>query len=68
LGDVGPLLIVAHVSSPSSHPAEGAFDDPSARQNLEAFLVVAAADDLDDKVEVSGLVHELEPVIGAVGE
>ena len=67
-GDVDALLVVAHQASPAREPAEGALYHPAPRQRLEARLVVDAANDLDDEVEESGLVHELRPVIGAVRE
>src|SRR5439155_7083451 len=68
MGYVDPLLVIPDQTPPSDHPAEGAFDDASAWQDREALLVVGAADDLDDEVEIAGLVHEFEPVIGAVRE
>lgn len=68
LGDIDPLLVVADQASPSAHPAKGALDDPAARQGLEAFLVAAPTDDLDDEIEIASLVHELEPVVGSIGE
>src|SRR5665213_393283 len=65
--DVDALLVVAHETSPARHPAEGAFDDPAAG-HLEPLLVVGPTDDLDHEVEIGGFVHELQPVISAVGE
>ena len=63
------LLVVAHSTAPADHPSEGSLDDPAARgKTLKPPLVVGSSDDLDDEVEVGGLVHELQPVIGAVGE
>lgn len=35
---------------------------------MEALLVVAASDDLGDEVEEGGLVHQLQPIVGGVGE
>ena len=66
--DVDALLVVAHETSPARHPAEAAFNDPPAGGHLEARLLVRPPDDLHDEVEVAGLVHQLEPVVGGVGE
>src|ERR1700741_217995 len=68
LGDVDPLLVVAHEAAPPGHPTKGALDHPAPWQHLEAWFGVDAADDLDDEVEEGGLVHECRPVIGAIGE
>src|SRR6266481_3751684 len=68
LGDVDPLLVVAHEAAPPGHPTKGALDHPAPWQHLEAWFGVDAADDLDDEVEEGGLVHECCPVIGAIGE
>lgn len=68
LGHVYALLVVAHQASPSREPTEGAFDDPTTRQHLEARLFVDAADDLDDELVEGGLIHELRAVVRAVGE
>src|SRR5260370_6071946 len=68
LGDVDPLLVVAHEAAPPGHPTKGALDHPAQWQHLEAWFGVDAADDLDDEVEEGGLVHECCPVIGAIGE
>ena len=68
LRDVDALFVVAHEAPPSGHPAEGALDDPAAWQDLESLLAVGSTNDLDGEVKVGGLVHELQPVIGAVRE
>src|SRR6266481_5240218 len=68
LGDVDPLLVVAHEAAPPGHPTKGALDHPAPWQHLEAWFGVDAADDLYDEVEEGGLVHECCPVIGAIGE
>src|ERR1700691_3971192 len=66
--DIDAPLIVAHQASPAHHPSEGTFDHPPARQNLEALLVVGPADDLDDKIEIGRFIHQVEPIVGAIGE
>jgi hypothetical protein len=68
LGDVEALLKVTNQAAPADHPAEAALDDPTARQDLEAGFGIGSADDLDDEVEKVGFVHELQPVVGAIGE
>src|ERR1700727_1825254 len=68
LGDVDALFVVTDEASPAGHPSEGSFNHPSARQDGEAFGSFDATDDLDGELQESGLVHQLCPVIGAVGE
>src|SRR6516162_1039157 len=68
LGDIEALLVVAHETAPACEPGEGSLDHPAAGQNLEAGLSVDTADNLDDEAEEGGLVHELGPVVGTVGE
>ena len=59
LRDIGALFVVAHQASPAGEPCEGAFDDPAARHDLEAGLVVDPEGDFNDEVEEGRLVHEL---------
>lgn len=68
LGDVETLLVVAYKPAPTGEPAEGALHHPAARQDLEAWLLVDAPDDLDDEVPEVGFVHQLRSIVGAVGE
>lgn len=67
-GHVDATLVVTHEASPADHPTEAALDDPTAGQDLEPCLPFVATDDLQDEVEIGGLVHQLQPIIGAVGE
>jgi hypothetical protein len=59
--------VVADEPPPSCHPAEGPLDDPASQQNIESRLAFDASDDFDDEIKIGGLVHELAPVVGAVG-
>ena len=68
LRDIDALLVVAHEAAPPGHRSEGAFDDLSTWQHLEALLIIGSMNDLDNEVEVVGLAHEFEPVIGGIGE
>lgn len=68
LGHVYALLIVSDQAAPSREPSEGAFNDPTTRQHLEARLLVDPANDLDNELVEGGLVHELRTVVCAVGE
>src|SRR5918999_347724 len=68
LGDVETALVIAHQASVAHEPAEGTFNNPAARDHLEAWLGIQPPDDLDHEVEESGLVEQLAPVVGAVGE
>lgn len=68
LCDIDAALVVVHEASPSGHPSEGSFHDPAPGENLKAFRSVPTPNHLNDEVQVSSLVHQLEPVIGAVRE
>ena len=68
LGHVEAPLVVSDKTAPTDHPADGTFDDPPARDDLEACRRVGATDDLDDEVEECGLVHQLHPVVARIGE
>ena len=68
LGDVGALLEVADEAAVLDQPAEGALDDPSAWQRLEAWQGAGPLD--DGQCEVGLLLrpcHELAGV-SAIGE
>ena len=67
-GDIYTGFVVSHEAAPSCHTSKGSFNDPSPRQDLEACLFVGTPANLDDKVQEGSLVHELPPVVGAVGE
>ena len=68
LGYVEALLVVPNEAAPAHHPAEGSLDDPSPRQHLETLLVVGSPDDFDYKLKKGRLVHQRQPVVGAIGE
>lgn len=68
MGDIDPLLVAGDQESPPDHQTKGALDDSAARQDFQAFLVVAPADDLHNEVGIAGLAHELEPVVSTIGE
>jgi hypothetical protein len=40
LQDVDTSLVITQEASPPDHPAGGVLDDPTARQRLEALLIV----------------------------
>lgn len=62
-------LPVLGQSSTSTQPGKGAFNHPSARQNLEAFGVVTAFDDLDGPASfTSQCLLQLVPGIAAIGK
>lgn len=67
LRDVETLFVIAHEAAPAHHRS-GSLDDPTAGQNVEALLAFDAAHDFDDEVQEGGFVHELGPVVGAIGE
>src|SRR5476651_2288838 len=47
LGVIGSLLVIAGEAAGLVEPTEGALDDPTLAHELEAFGVVAAADDVE---------------------
>ena len=67
-GDIDALFVVAHEAAPSRHPSKGPLNHPTARQDLEAWVVVDASDDLDDEGLERRLVHELAPIVSPVGK
>ena len=66
VGDVDTRFVVSNEPSVAGHPSEGALDDPAAGQDLETGF--GAPHDLDAEVEEGGLVEQLPPVVGAIGE
>src|ERR1700733_6113100 len=66
--DVDKALVVAHEPAPSDHPAESPLHDPAAWENLKSFLAVAATDDFQHELQIGGLVHQLQPIIGGVSK
>lgn len=68
MGDNDPFFVVAHETAPSDHSAKGPLDPPAAGENLESLLLITAADNVGDEVEIAGLFHELQAMVGTVGE
>ena len=68
LGDIDALFVGSYEVSPSSHPAEGSFDHPAAWQDVEPFGSFDPANHFDNELENGGFIHQLSPVIGAVGK
>ena len=66
VGDVDTRFVVSNEPSVAGHPSEGALDDSAAGQDLETGF--GAPHDLDAEVEEGGLVEQLPPVVGAIGE
>ena len=67
-GDLGELLVVANEASVFEDPGEGALNDPSAWQDLEALGASAPPDNLERDVGlVAGPCHEAAGV-AAIGE
>lgn len=60
--------MISHEAPPSDHRSEGSFDDAPAGQNLEGIPVIRATNNLDNEIEIAGLVHKLEAIIGPVCE
>lgn len=66
--DIDALLIIPHEAAPFGHPARGSQGDSSARQDLEAGLMVAAADNRQHEVTVSTGVLQFGSGIRSVAE
>jgi hypothetical protein len=62
LRDIDALFVIAHEASPSCHPAEGSFDDPAARQDMEAFCSFDPAKYLNGELQEGSFVHQLRSV------
>jgi hypothetical protein len=67
-GHIEALLIIPHETAPFGHPSEGSLHDPAARQHFEARLMIAAADNLQNKVTISAGVEQFGAVVGTVTE
>lgn len=56
---IDPHLVIADQPTRLDEPAESPLDDPSLGQDLEAFHVVAALDDLQVDLPVTGKIGDL---------
>jgi hypothetical protein len=66
--NIDALFVIAHEAAPSHHPTEGSFHHPASGKNLEALdpsqrLITSMV-----RSEVGGFVHQLSPIINAIGE
>ena len=69
LGGGDGFLPVLGQAAASSQPCEGSFDDPSARQDLEALGGIGSLDDLDPPVAgAPQRLPQLRAGVAAVGE
>lgn len=65
---IDATVLITHEPPPTGHPANGSLDHPASRKDLKALCSFAAADDLDDEIQIGRLVHQPQALIGAVGE
>lgn len=67
-GDDGEGFVMSHETAVAAQPGEGALDDPSSADDLEAAVVVDPFDDLECHRLVGEVGGELVTGIGAVGK
>src|ERR1700738_1142566 len=67
-GDVEAFFVIADEAAISYEPAEAALDHPAAGNDLEPWISVGSAYDLDHEIEESRLVEESATIVGAIGE
>jgi hypothetical protein len=67
-GGHGQSLVVGHEPPIAAQPREGALNDPTPADDLEAAVLVGSLDDLQGNGQPDDCTRELRPGIAAVGE
>lgn len=68
VAEIDAALAISDEAGVSGHPSDHASDDPAARLDLQAFLAMGPADDLEDGGGIGSPVHKLQGPQPAISE